>query len=195
MTKLPRAFYLRSTLQVAKALLGKYLVRNLDGQTLIGKVVEVEGYMRSDPASHAFRGRTARNDVMFGQGGHGYVYFTYGMYHCFNVVTRAERVGEAVLIRAVEPLQGIEVMKRFRGNVKSNFELTNGPGKLCIAFGIDKRLNGVDLLGDELFITNGERVKTSQIQTTTRIGIQVGVEKKWRFFIKGNSFVSRGKPV
>jgi len=194
MTKLPRAFYLRPTLQVARDLLGKYLVRNLGGEYLVGKIVEVEAYTPNDPASHSFVGKTNRNEVMFGEGGHAYVYFTYGMYYCFNVVTEREGIGAAVLIRAVEPVQGLEIMRKLRGNIKSDMELANGPGKLCLAFTIDKRLNSTDLLGDELFIVNGEQISQKDIFATSRVGVQRGVEKKWRFFIKGNKFVSRGKP-
>ncbi|MGD0038294.1 MAG: DNA-3-methyladenine glycosylase, partial [Bacteroidota bacterium] len=111
MKPLPRSFYLCPTLQVARDLLGKHIIRKIDDKLLIGKIVEVEAYCKGDPASHAFRGRTKRNDVMFWEGGHLYVYFTYGMHFCANVVTGNEGIGEAVLIRAVEPLAGIEMMK------------------------------------------------------------------------------------
>lgn len=192
--KLQRAFYLCPTLQVAPDLLGKYLVRNLAGEYLVGKIVEAEAYTSNDPASHAFIGQTKRNEVMFGEGGYAYVYFTYGMYYCFNVATERRGVGAAVLIRAVEPIQGLETMRRLRGNVKSDLDLTNGPGKLCLAFGIDKRLNGTDLLGDELFIVNGERISQKDILATSRVGIRRGVDKRWRFLVKENEFVSKRKP-
>lgn len=199
MKKLPRAFYSRSALHVAKSLLGKILVRKIGQTALSGKIVEVEAYLgRKDPASHAYRGKTRRNEVMFGVGGHLYVYFTYGMHFCANVVTGKKDVGEAVLIRAIEPLDGIELMKRNRGftdvghphGVKHLHTLTNGPAKLCEALGIDREDNGTDLRGDKIFLIEGETPK-SVAGTSTRIGITRGKEKKWRFFLRGNRWVSR----
>jgi DNA-3-methyladenine glycosylase len=194
---LPRSFYLRPTLQVAHNLLGKHIVRKIGSKLLIGKIVEVEAYCKGDPASHAFRGRTKRNDVMFWEGGHLYVYFTYGMHFCANVVTGNEGIGEAVLIRAVEPLVGIEVMARNRfpniqsHNHQSITNLTNGPAKFCQAFGIACKENGTDLLDGEIYITDGEPIPSKLIKRSSRIGIQQGVEKKWRFFIAGNPWVSK----
>jgi DNA-3-methyladenine glycosylase len=199
---LPRSFYLRPTLQVARDLLGKHIVRKVRSKFLIGKIVEVEAYCKGDPASHAFRGRTKRNDVMFWEGGHLYVYFTYGMHFCANVVTGTEGIGEAVLIRAVEPLAGIEVMKINRYgshkslnlqslNRKSFINLTNGPAKFCQAFGIARKENETDLLDSEISITEGESVPSKYIKRSSRIGIQQGVEKNWRFFIRGNQWVSK----
>lgn len=199
MKKLPRTFYSRSAPHVAKDLLGKILVRRIGQTTLSGKIVEVEAYLgKKDPASHAYRGKTRRNEVMFGEGGHLYVYFTYGMHFCANVVTGKKDVGEAVLIRAIEPLHGIEQMKRKRGftdvrhlqGVRHLNTLTNGPAKLCEALGIKKEENGTDLRGDKIFLIGGESPK-SAIGTSTRIGITRGKEKKWRFFLKGNEWVSR----
>lgn len=164
---------------------------------LIGKIVEVEAYCKGDPASHAFHGRTKRNDVMFWEGGHLYVYFTYGMHFCANVVTGKEGIGEAVLIRAIEPLAGIEVMKINRygsnksQNLKSLINLTNGPAKFCKAFGIARKENGLNLLNSEITITDGEPIPSKRIKRSSRIGIQQGVEKKWRFFIVGNPWVSK----
>ena len=193
--KLPRSFYLRPTLIVAKELLGKYLVRKFRGKTLIGKIVEVEAYLGElDPASHAYRGKTKRNEVMYWKGGHLYVYFTYGMHFCANVVTEKEGIGHAVLLRAVEPIEGIEVMRKKRGFTadEANYRmLTNGPAKLCEALGIARAQNGTGLLGNEIFLTEGETIPKSQIVATTRIGIKNGTEKKWRFYVKGNPFVSR----
>jgi DNA-3-methyladenine glycosylase len=194
---LPRSFYFRPTLQVARDLLGKHVVRKIGNKLLIGKIVEVEAYCKGDPASHAFRGKTKRNDVMFWEGGHLYVYFTYGMHFCSNVVTGNEGIGEAVLIRAVEPLAGIEVMTKNRfhnfqsHNHKSLINLTNGPAKFCQAFGIARKENGSDLLNGEIIIAAGEPVPSKLIKRSSRIGIQQGVEKKWRFFIKGNQWVSK----
>ena len=202
MKKLPRSLYLRPTLSVAKELLGQLLVRRMGREYLIGRIVEVEAYLgEKDPASHAYRGKTKRNEVMFWNGGHLYVYFTYGMHFCANVVTREEGVGEAVLIRAVEPIEGINFMiknrlKRKRSELKfwSNGaleNLTNGPAKFCQAFGIGRKNNGTDLLGDEIFIASGAAIPRCMIGSSTRIGIKNATEKRWRFFLKGNRFVSR----
>ncbi|MBI3585558.1 MAG: DNA-3-methyladenine glycosylase [Ignavibacteriales bacterium] len=190
MNKLPRSFYLRPTLQVARDLLGKHIVRILNGKKLVGNIVEVEAYVGSkDPASHTYRGKTKRNEVMFKQGGHLYVYFTYGMHFCANVVTREEDIGEAVLIRAVEPIEGIDLMKKNRA--KDSFDLTNGPAKLCEALGIQREQNGTDLLGNEIYLLESKAIPKSSIGTSTRIGIRVGTEKRWRFFVKGNDWVSK----
>jgi DNA-3-methyladenine glycosylase len=193
--KLPRSFYLRSTLTVARDLLGKYLIRKIRGHFLIGKIVEVEAYLgEKDPASHAYRGKTMRNDVMFWKGGHLYVYFTYGMHFCANIVTEYEGKGRAVLIRAVEPIEGIDVMTKNRGLVSNdeNFpNLSNGPAKFCQALDIKREQNGTDLLGKEIYITQGENISGSKIITATRIGINNGKEKKWRFYIKSNLYVSK----
>ena len=202
MKPLLRSFYLRPTLQVARDLLGKHIVRKVGSKLLIGKIVEVEAYCKGDPASHAFRGITKRNEVMFWEGGHLYVYFTYGMHFCANVVTGNEGTGEAVLIRAVEPLAGIEVMKinRYGSNKSLNLQslnrksfinLTNGPAKFCQAFGIERKENGTDLLDSEISITEGESILSKYIKRSSRIGIQQGVEKNWRFFIRGNQWVSK----
>jgi len=197
-SKLPRSFYLRSTLTVAKDLPGRYLVRRTGEKLLIGKIVEVEAYLGElDPASHAYRGRTRRNEAMFETGGHLYVYFTYGMHFCCNVVTEEEGKGRAVLLRAVEPIEGIDAMAANRGlNLspsapKKLLELTNGPAKLCQAFGIAREQNGIDLLGRELFIARGEDISRNDLASSPRIGINNGKEKRWRFYIRDNPFVSR----
>jgi DNA-3-methyladenine glycosylase len=182
-------------------------VRKAATKLLIGKIVEVEAYCKGDPASHAFRGRTKRNDVMFWEGGHVYVYFTYGMHFCANVVTGNEGTGEAVLIRAVEPLVGIEWMTKNRFpnlcaegayasgvqslNRKILINLTNGPAKFCKAFGLARQENGLDLIENELSIIDGEYIPSRLMKRSQRIGIQRGTEKKWRFFIKGNPWVSK----
>ena len=197
MKPLPCSFYLRPTLQVARDLLGKLIIRKVGNKLLIGKIVEVEAYCKGDAASHAFRGRTKRNDVMFWEGGHLYVYFTYGMHFCANVVTGNKGIGEAVLIRALEPLTGIEVMTKNRfpnlqsHNHKSLINLTNGPAKFCRAFGISREENGLNLLNSEITITDGDQIPLKLIKRSSRIGIQQGVEKKWRFFIAGNPWVSK----
>ncbi len=196
MRKLPRSFYLRPTLTIAKDVLGKLIIRKLRGKLLIGKIIEVEAYLgEKDPASHAFRGKTKRNEVMFREGGHLYVYFTYGMHFCANIVTEEEGIGHAVLLRAVEPIEGINIimnnrkMEQWRnGEMK---QLSNGPAKFCQAFDIARKQNGTDLLGDEIFLAEGEPIPKSQIGISTRIGIRNATEKKWRFYVKGNLFVSR----
>jgi DNA-3-methyladenine glycosylase len=188
---LPRSFYLRPTLQVARSLLGKYIVRKYRGKTLAGKIVEVEAYIGpNDPASHAYRGMTQRNEVMFREGGCAYVYFTYGMHYCFNIATEREGYPAAVLIRAVEPVEGIETMKRLR-RTNDVMNLASGPAKFCQAFRITKNLNKIDLTGDEIFLTYGERIPSSKIGTSPRIGIKNGTEKKWRFYVKRNRYISK----
>jgi DNA-3-methyladenine glycosylase len=194
--KLPRSFYLRPTLTVAKDLLGKYFIRKIRGKFLVGKIVEVEAYLgENDPASHAYRGKTKRNEVMFLRGRHLYVYFTYGMHFCCNIVTEDEDKGRAVLLRAVEPIEGSNIMKRHRIKslryIKNKIDLTNGPAKLCEAFALKREQNGTNLLGKEIYITQGENVPVSKIISATRIGINNGIEKKWRFYIKGNLYVSK----
>ena len=195
MKKLPRSFYTRSALLVAQDLLGKILVRKIGKTILSGKIVEVEAYLgMMDPASHAYHGQTKRNEVMFREGGCLYVYFTYGMHFCANIVTGEQDEGEAVLIRALEPVTGIEVMKRNRGFAKSagtTHTLTNGPAKLCQALGIERKDNGIDLLGTEIYVIAGESIPKSSIDTSGRIGISRGKEKQWRSFIKGNEWISK----
>ena len=194
MKKLPRSFYSRPTLLVAKDLLGKILVRKIGKTLLTGRIVEVEAYLGSkDPASHAYRGKTKRNEVMFGPEGHLYVYFTYGMHYCANVVTGREGIAEAVLIRAIEPLKCISMMKRnrkFTSDRKDEMNLTNGPAKLCEAMGITGSHNGNDLCGNSIYLAEGNVVSRSIIGRSERIGITKGTEKKWRFFVKGNNWVS-----
>jgi len=195
---LPRSFYLRPTLQVARSLLGKYIVRKYSDKVLVGKIVETEAYIGpNDPASHAYRGRTERNKVMFEEGGRAYVYFTYGMHYCFNIVTEREGYPAAVLIRAVEPIEGVEEMRRNRGftaREKHEADLANGPAKFCEALQISKKLNGLQLTRGELFLSDGESIPRSKIGTSRRIGIRNGREKKWRFYVRENRFVSTLPP-
>jgi DNA-3-methyladenine glycosylase len=193
--KLPRSFYLRSALHVAPDLLGRILVKRSTRLLLRGRIVEVEAYLPGDPASHAFRGRTARNDVMFWEGGHLYVYFTYGMHFCANVVTGSEGKGSAVLIRAVEPLEGIDLMRRnrSRGDLPAR-DLCNGPAKLCQAFGIGRTENGTDLCGPAIWIDEGDPPARHLIARSSRIGIRTGTEHRWRFYIKDSHFITPGKP-
>ena len=195
MARLGRGFYQQPTLQMARDLLGKQLVRILNGQRLSGIIVEAEAYIgEADRACHASRGRTPRTEVMYGPPGHAYVYFIYGMHHCFNVVTEEEGFPAAVLIRALEPLEGLEWMRRHRPG-RPDDQLTNGPGKLCAALAIDRTLNGVDLCTSRVFfIEEGRTVADEGIATSPRIGIrsdEVARSRPWRFYIKGNRCVSR----
>jgi DNA-3-methyladenine glycosylase len=191
--KLPRSFYEQSTIDVAKQLLGKYLVRNHPQGDTIGRIVETEAYIGpQDLACHASKGRTARTEVMFGPAGHAYVYFIYGFYNMLNLVTEARDYPAAVLIRAVEPVEGIDLMQRRRRNGALR-NLASGPGKLCQAFGIDRSLNGADLCGSMLFVQDsGETVP--KFLATPRIGVDYAgkwKDKPYRFLVRGNQFVSK----
>jgi len=191
LARLGRSFYARYTPDVARDLLGSILVRKIDGAVLRSRVVEVEAYRGADdPASHAYRGMTKRTAVMFGEPGHAYVYFTFGFHYCLNLTTEAVGEPGAVLIRAVEPLQGIEEMKRRRG-LEEIANLTSGPGKLTKAMGTDLRLNGEDVVrSKELFLLRGHWNGNAAV--STRIGISLGRDKLWRYYIEGNPFVSGG---
>ena len=195
--KLPREFYTRTNvLTVTRELLGKLLVVPArDGTRVSGIIVEAESYRGpEDRASHAYGGRrTSRTETMYQIGGTAYVYFVYGMYHQFNVVTNVANVPHAVLIRAVEAVEGLEVM-RSRRHGQPDHNLTNGPGKLSIALGIDRQLDGADLLGNEVWIEEGEKISARRIASGRRIGIDYAeewVDKPWRFWIKGNTNLSR----
>ena len=189
---LPRRFYVRDTLQVAEDLLGKRLVRVKGRWRMMGKIVEVEAYKGGeDPASHAFRGVTRRNAPMFADGGHAYVYFTYGNHHCLNVTTEPSGTPGAVLIRALQPLSGLQWMRRLRPAV-SDVELTNGPGKLTKALGIDMTLNEVDMTKrGSLYIIDSESDEKLQVKHSVRVGIRHGTNRLWRVYVSNNSFVSR----
>ena len=166
-----------------------------DGMVLAARIVEAEAYQEDDPASHSYRGRTNRTEVMFGPPGHAYVYFTYGMHHCMNVVTGSIGEGSAVLLRAAEPLEGLEEMARRRGTNDPR-ALCSGPGRLCQALGIDRGENGLDLVrGRLLWLLEGTPVPPSQISVDPRVGITSGIDRPWRFSVRGNRFVSRVRPV
>ena len=195
--KLPREFYTRSNvLTVARDLLGKLLVvPAADGRRVSGMIVEVEAYRGpEDRASHAYGGRrTRRTETMYGQGGVAYVYFVYGMYYQFNVVSNAADVPHAILVRALEPVEGIELMRE-RRHLHPDHNLTNGPGKLCIALGIDRALDGEDLMGERVWLEEFQPVPPRRITKGLRIGIDYAeewIEKPWRFWIRDNSYVSR----
>lgn len=187
---LPRSFYQKDTALVARELLGKIIVNLSGGITAAGRIVETEAYLRDDPSCHAFRGMTPRNRVMFGPPGHAYIYFTYGMHYCFNVVTNVAGVGEAVLLRALEPLEGIDLMRERRGRDKIT-DLCSGPGKLVQAMGIGRELYGHDLTCEPLLILDGITPADKDVEVTTRVGIKVGVDLPLRFYIKNNRHVSK----
>lgn len=174
----------------AQRLLGCWLVRDYNGRKLIGKIVETEAYDETDAASHSYKGRTPRTEVMFGPSGHLYVYFTYGMHYCMNVVCGPEGSGAAVLIRAIEPLEGEDVMSDNRGG-KTGVDLTNGPAKTCQALAINTDQNGHDLRDEPLHLIIQSPVPSTEIVQTTRIGISRAADIPWRFYIKGNAYVSK----
>jgi DNA-3-methyladenine glycosylase len=190
MVKLQKEFYLQKCPVVAKELIGKILVRKKEGKVYSGIIVETEAYLgEKDPASHAYPGKTKRNENMFKEGGIVYVYFTYGNHFCFNVVTGPEGTAHAVLIRAVDPLLGIDDMKRNRGT-EDIYNLASGPGKLAKAFEIDSSLNGASLLGSEIYILDSQH-KGYKVLKSKRIGITKNPDKLLRFYAKDNMFVSQ----
>ncbi|HET7236489.1 MAG TPA: DNA-3-methyladenine glycosylase [Actinomycetota bacterium] len=193
--RLARGFYARPATEVAPELLGRFLVRRLpDGERLTVRLVEVEAYEPDDPASHSFRGRSRRNTVMFGPPGRMYVYFTYGMHLCANVVTGTEGIGSAVLLRAAEPLEGLGSMSGRRG-LDDPLRLCSGPGRLTQALDIGRSHDGVDLVRDgEVFMTVGAPVPPSRWSRTTRVGVSLGADRRWRWFERGSAFVSGGRP-
>ena len=194
--KLKRQFFQRPTLEVARNLIGKVLVRRVRGRNLAGKIVETEAYVGPhDLACHASKGKTSRTSMMFEKGGCAYVYMIYGFYFCLNAVTEAEDYPAAVLIRAVEPLDHLNVMRKFRKYPDRDTNIASGPGKLCMAMGIDKTLNGEDLTGDTLWIED-RRLEVGRIVVSPRIGVDYAGEyrdKPWRFYVEGNPHVSRVK--
>ena len=195
--KLENFFYQRELLNVARGLLGKVIVKADGNKILAGKIVEVEAYHGDfDQAAHSYGGLTKRNEIMFNEGGYLYVYFTYGAHHCCNVVTGKKGQGTAVLIRAVEPVSGIDVMikNRFGRKLKNDkeiFNLTSGPGKVCKAFSIDRSHSGSDLTGENIFILDGRRIQKKEIGISKRVGITRSTDLPWRFFIKNNPYLSR----
>jgi DNA-3-methyladenine glycosylase len=187
---LDRDFYRRSPLDVAPDLLGKVLVAG----SRAGRIVEVEAYLGGvDPAAHTYRGRTARNEVMYGRPGLLYVYFTYGMHWCANAVCGDEDEGVAVLLRALEPVDGVEEMRVARPAARTDRDLCRGPARLCQALGITGHHNGLDLVRSEQGVTiadDGTPPPADPVQTT-RVGISVGVDSPWRWYVQGSRFVSK----
>jgi DNA-3-methyladenine glycosylase len=189
---LPREFYDRDTEIVARELLGAVIECRSDDGVVAGRIVETEAYIgEHDLACHAAAGRTARTEPLYGPPGIAYVYFIYGMYWCVNAVTRAEDEPSAVLIRAIEPVAGIDVMRRRRPTARRDVDLTNGPGKLCLALGIDGRLNRHALQRPPLIIGPGDSVPDSRVTITPRIGISQCADWPLRWFITDNAYVSK----
>lgn len=199
MKKLPKEFYLsKNTAKIARELLGKLLVIPSECRRVSGMIVEVEAYLGvKDRAAHSFGGRrTNRNDVMYGGGGHVYVFFVYGMYYQLNFVTGPEEHPHAILIRGIEPVEGIEIMSQRRGQMKET-NLTSGPGKLAIAFGVTRELNGEDLAGDRIWLEEYRKFPKKEIEIGKRIGIDYAgedAELPLRFWVKSNPFVSKTRP-
>jgi len=200
--KLPLEFYLReNTLEIARDLLGKLLVvPDKKGRRVSGMIVETEAYLGEiDKGAHSYGGRrTARNEITYAEGGHVYVFFVYGMYYQLNFVTGPAEQPHVCLIRGVEPVEEIEIMRKRRGKMPDK-NLTSGPGKLCIALGIDRSLNGEHLLGDRIWVEEYKNFKADEVATGKRIGIDYAEEfadMPWRFWVKGNPYVSKSpKPA
>lgn len=186
--KLNRDFYTKDTLYVAENILGKILVCNSNNGITKGKIIEVEAYIGPyDKAAHSYQNlRTKRTEIMFSQGGYAYIYLIYGMYYCFNIVTNKKDKPEALLIRALEPIEGIELMMK-RRNTKNLKNLCNGPGKLCMAMGINKSHYGIDLCGNILYLEDAKPISKENIVTSKRINIDYADEAKdylWRYTIR-----------
>lgn len=200
MSRFPREFFARDTLAVARDLLGAHLVRQLDGARLSGLIVECEAYIgQGDTACHASRGRTARTGVMFGPPGFAYVYFTYGIHWMLNVVTEKKGFPAAILLRAIQPTEGIPTMRALRqakGNPRSDRELASGPARLTQALAVDKALKGADLVaGDQLWLEPGDAFQDDAVERGPRIGINYAAQADrlapWRFWVRHNPYVSR----
>jgi DNA-3-methyladenine glycosylase len=195
--KLPESFYQRpNVVKIARELLGKGLFTRVDSTVTGGMIVETEAYSWKERGCHAYGARkTGRNAVMFGRGGFSYVYLCYGMHNLFNIVTNQENVADAILIRALEPVEGMAEMERRRGPLSSSSHLTSGPGKLTKALGIDRKWNGKFLLGNEIWIEDfGHKLSKSTIEASHRIGIDyAGEDAKlpWRFTLKGSPWLSK----
>lgn len=192
--KLPKDFYDRPTLDVAEGMIGKVLVRRLDDVRVAGVIVETEAYIgTTDLACHASKGRTKRTEVMFGEPGRTYVYLIYGFHHCLNAVTEARDFPAAVLIRAIEPLDGVDTMRRNRSRAVKDNDIGSGPGKLCQAMGIDRSINDISLSGTTLWVED-RNLEPGRIVASPRIGVEYAGEyrdRPWRFFVEDNPHISR----
>lgn len=189
---LPASFYDRDTEAVSRELLGTILISETADGVTAGRIVETEAYLgEHDPACHAAAGRTARTECLYGPPGTAYVYFIYGAHWCFNAVTRAAGLPSAVLVRALEPVEGVELMRERRRHPRNDRDLTNGPGKLCAALGITGALNGVPLDAPPLMISRGVRVSDAEVSITPRIGITRAAEWPLRWIVTDNPYVSR----
>lgn len=193
--RLPRSFYLRPVVEVTRDLLGRLLVHDAPDGCMAVRLVEVEAYDGSgrDPASHAYRGPNARNAVMFGPPGHLYVYFTYGMHWCMNVVCAPPGVAQAVLLRAGEPVCGVEQMAARRPRARPG-DLTRGPARLAEALGISGWANGADLVAGPVWLAAGQPVADGQVVWTPRVGVSSGAERAWRALVAGDRWVSPARP-
>lgn len=190
MIPLELSFYHQDTLTVARSLIGFILQTNINGQITSGQIVETEAYLQNDPAAHSFIGPTPRNQALFGPAGTIYVYLIYGLHYCFNVVTNQSGTGEAVLIRALKPLEGLSTMQQRRG-LTDQKQLCNGPAKLAQALGITPSLNGQSLLNGSVTILKPTNSPLLEIHTTTRIGITKAADLPYRFYLKNSPFISR----
>jgi DNA-3-methyladenine glycosylase len=192
---LPHAFYDRASVELARDLLGRTLWRRTEAGLTAGIIVETEAYDgANDPASHAWRGQTRRNAVMFGPPGYAYVYFTYGMHYCINAVTGPVGQASAVLLRAIQPIVGLDIMRERRGTTISDRDLARGPGRLCQALGITTADDGTDLAGNALWISETADAPDLIIVATPRIGITRAAKRPWRFVVSDNQYVS-GRPI
>ncbi len=188
--KLSREFYNRPTLEVAIDLLGKILVREINGLSLGGRLVEVEAYIgEDDPGCHACRGMTPRNEIMYGEPGYLYVYFTYGNHYMLNIVTERKGFPAAVLLRGMEPMYGVDIMMKNRG-VEQITDIASGPGKMAKALGITTAQKGEDLTGKHIYLLD-DKMEISEIWQSPRIGLTDGRDKLWRFFLPDNPYVSK----
>lgn len=189
---LPREFYEVPALELASKLIGRLLVSRINGEYTAGLIVETEAYLSvNDPASHAARGKTPRTAIQWGPPGFTYVYLIYGMYYCMNIVSDLEGTAGCVLLRAVEPIHGLETMRLRRPHAKNDIQLCNGPGKLTAALGVKRQHNAIDLTQELLFVCNHEKKQNFDVSQSSRVGLTEGLELPYRFFVNGNPFVSR----
>lgn len=194
--RLPQAFFERPVTEVAQNLLGQYFCRQTEHGLIVAKIIETEAYhQEKDPACHAYRGKTKRNAVMFTEAGNLYVYFTYGMHYCMNIVCEKPGIAAAVLLRAMEPISGIEIIRKLRDPTVKPRDYMRGPARLCQALAITLEHNGISLVekNSPVYVIRGEKISKDKIAKTPRIGISQGKELLWRYYIKDHPLVSRPK--